>query len=222
MFSKHQFGGMRHFTLGRCGLALFALLWLASGMSAFAGPATPESAPGVETFLKRDEALALAFPDCKIERTTAFLDKQQVKHVARLAKIQFKSSVVYPYRATKNGKVVGTAYFDTHRVRSLRETVMVVVKADGSLGRVEVLAFAEPKEYLPRKKWYAQFQARKLNDDLNLNRKIRGITGATLTSSATTKCCRRVLALDQVLRNIEAKKRVDAAKKRVLHPSYGG
>ncbi len=215
-------------TPSKFGLVLFVLLWVASGIGAFATPsANPgqtsptlctqplPSSPAGTVFLTRDEALALAFPKCKVERTTAFLTDVEAKRVAKLAKLDFSDSVVYPYRATKEDKWVGTAYFDTHRVRSLRQTVMVVVKPDTSIGRVEVLSFAEPKDYLPREKWYAQFPGRKLDDDLNVNRKIRGVTGATLTSTATTACCRRVLALDAVLREAEAKRVRDEEAKRV-------
>lgn len=158
-------------------------------------------------FLTRDEALSLAFPKCEVERTTAYLDSKAVKAIAALAKVDFSSRVVYPYRATRDGKWIGTAYFDTHSVRALRETVMIVVKPDGTLGRIELLVFAEPKEYIPRKKWYDQFLTAKLDKDLYLKRRIRPVTGATLTAQATTKCARRVLALHSHLQQVEAMKR---------------
>ncbi len=196
------------------------LLAVAIGASANATSRTFEpatfSSPAGQTLLTRDEALALAFPKCEVTRSTVYLEESQQKRIASLAKVEFKSAVLYPYRATLKGKHVGTAYFDTHRVRSLRETLMIVVKPDGTIGRVEVLSFAEPKDYLPRAKWYAQFPGRKLDSDLNLGRKIRGVTGATLTSSATTKATRRVLALDQVLKEIEKaelKKQREAKRK---------
>ncbi|MFT7487027.1 MAG: hypothetical protein ACI9F9_002886, partial [Candidatus Paceibacteria bacterium] len=81
-------------------------------------------------------------------------------------------------------------------------------------GRIEVLSFAEPREYLPRDKWYDQFTGLKLDSELNLGRKIRSVTGATLTSSASTLCARRVLALDLVLReNAQAKPKIKPGQK---------
>jgi hypothetical protein len=94
---------------------------------------------------------------------------------------------------------VGTAYVDTHRVHTLRESVLVVVDPAGRIGRVEVLAFGEPEDYLPRGRWYDQFLGRPLDDELSLKRAIRGITGATLTAHATTDAVRRALALHRVL-----------------------
>ena len=52
---------------------------------------------------------------------------------------------------TKDGHAVGTAYFDTHVVRTMPETIMVVVDPAGAIARIEVLSFSEPEEYLPRR-----------------------------------------------------------------------
>jgi hypothetical protein len=101
--------------------------------------------------------------------------------------------------ARKDGAVVGTAYLDVHRVRTLKEALMVVVGSDHRVRRIEILAFAEPADYLPRGSWYAQFVGRRLDGELNLKHGIRGITGATLTARATTSAVRRVLALHEVL-----------------------
>jgi len=146
-------------------------------------------------FLTHKEALALAFPKCEIKRTTAFLKKEQLKAIAKAAKTPFKSTVVYPYIASKKGKLIGTAYFDTHLVRTLKETVMVVIDAQGKISRIEVLAFGEPKQFIPSKKWYLQIVGSRLNPKLKLNAKVRNMTGATLTARATVDCARRVLAL---------------------------
>ena len=94
---------------------------------------------------------------------------------------------------------MGTAYFETHLVRTLPETVMVVVAADGTVGRVEVLSFAEPPDYLPREAWYRQFDDRPLDAELELRHAIRPVTGATLTARVTTDAVRRVLAIHRVL-----------------------
>jgi hypothetical protein len=146
-----------------------------------------------------DKALARAFPKCEVERTTAFLTKADRKRVGELSGKPFESSIVYPYVATKDGKLVGTAYFDNHRVRTLREILMVVVTPAGTIARVDVCAFGEPRDYLPRDKWYDQFEGRALDEDLRLKRGIDGITGATLTARATADCARRVLALHRFL-----------------------
>lgn len=166
----------------------------------FAASSPAAAATGsARVFLTVDEALALAFPDCDVRRTTAFLTDEQARRAEALLGAELPSRIAYPYVARRDGRVVGTAYFDNHKVRTLKETVMVVVDPTGVVSRLEVLAFAEPEDYLPRGKWYAQFIGRGLDDELRLKRGIRGVTGATLTARATTSCVRRVLALHHAL-----------------------
>jgi uncharacterized protein with FMN-binding domain len=149
--------------------------------------------------LTPDEALALAFPGCVIERGTQYLDKREEERVETLAGVELETRVVRPYVAKKDGKLVGTAYFDAHRVRTKNEVLMLVVAPDERLKRIEVLSFAEPPEYLPKPAFYAQFAGKKLSDELAVGRDVRGVAGATLSANATAGAVRRVLALHRVL-----------------------
>ena len=151
-------------------------------------------------FLTQEEALKLAFPGAKIERRTAYLTAAQQKAAQKLSGDPEPPSALAPYAVgTKDGRLVGTAYFDTHIVRTMPETIMVVVDPAGAIARIEVLSFAEPEEYLPKAHWYEQFQGKPLDDELSMKRGIRPVTGATLTARATTDAARRVLALHKVL-----------------------
>ena len=188
------------------GLCLALLLLCGTTSDALATP-PGRAAPRGKVFLTLDEALALAFPDCTVERRTEYLSDAQKRRIAKLAKVDFERNLAFPYVATRKGELVGTAYFDTHRVRTLRETLMVVVTPEGTIARIEVLAFAEPPDYIPRASWYAQFPGHDLDGDLQLKRGIRGVTGATLTARATTNTARRVLALHQVLSAADSKDR---------------
>ena len=152
-----------------------------------------------KVFLTVDEALRLAFPDTKVERRTSYLTERQRERANELAGIPVPSRLVHAYVATVEGKAAGTAYFDTHRVRTLPETVMVVLDPSGKVRRVEVLSFNEPQDYLPGGAWYGQFAGRGLDERLALKRDIRPLTGATLTARATTSAVRRVLAVHRVL-----------------------
>jgi hypothetical protein len=164
--------------------------------------ATPLAA---KVFLTQEEALKLAFPGASVERRTAFLTAEESGDAAALSGGAPPSSLCVAYVATKEGRVVGTAYFDTHVVRTQPETLMVVVEPSGKIGRVEVLSFSEPEDYLPRGHWYAQFPGKALDEELSVKRGIRAVSGATLTARATTEAARRVLALHQVLSRREKK-----------------
>lgn len=158
-----------------------------------AGPAAGK------TLMTADEALALAYPGCRVERSTVYLTEAQKAEAERLSGGEVRRAVVHPYPVRCEGRAAGTAYFDVHRVRTLEETLMVALDARCRVVRVEVLSFREPQEYLPRDAWYRQFDGEELSPELDLDRGIRAVTGATLTGRATTAAVRRVLALHRVV-----------------------
>ena len=61
-------------------------------------------------------------------------------------------------------------------------------------------AFLEPREYLAPDTWLRQYEGRVLNADLAIHRAIRPIAGGTLTAHATNEAVRRVLAIDEILK----------------------
>jgi Na+-translocating ferredoxin:NAD+ oxidoreductase RnfG subunit len=150
--------------------------------------------------LSLQEAVTSAFPPpAVVERRTAFLSEERLSAAQALAgsDAPVTQSVVTYYVAHKDGAPVGVAYFDSHRVRTLNEVLMIVVLPDDRIGRIEVLRFAEPPEYHATGPWLEQFHEKGLNEDLSLKGSIRMMTGATLTSNATVRAARRVLALHQ-------------------------
>jgi len=162
-----------------------------------------------KVYLSQEEALKLAFPGASVERNTAFLTADQQREVQKLSGDEAPpSALVVYYVATKDGHEIGTAYFDAHIVRTMSETIMVVVDPEGRASRVEVLSFQEPEEFLPRPHWYEQFHGKALNDELSTKRGIRPVAGATLTARATTDAVRRVLALHRVIRRLAPAPRV--------------
>lgn len=151
-------------------------------------------------FLAKDEALALAFPGAeRVEERTFILTDAQKEEVERRARAKLETQLWTIYVGWKGTEVQGYAMIDTHNVRTLPETFMAVIEPNGSLRRVDVLAFHEPPEYLPTERWIGQFPGRKLDDDLKLGAGIQGITGATLSAQAMTSGVRRALALVAVL-----------------------
>jgi hypothetical protein len=181
-------------------MALLSLLAAPAASGSRPAPAPAPAAAG-KVFLTQEEALRLAFPDCAIERRTVYLDEEDRKRAEELAGkgVDVDRRVVYAYVARRAEKVVGTAYFDAHRVRTLDEVLMFVIDAEAHIVRLELLNFGEPEEYIPRGKWYAQFHGKGLSDDLRLKGDIKGVSGATLTATATADAARRTLALHTVL-----------------------
>lgn len=151
-------------------------------------------AAAARALLSQNKALELAFPAGKLERRTAFLSSEQLAAARKLGKVKIDSTVWTYYSGPD-----GFAYFDTHVVRTMTETIMVVLSADGSVRSVELLAFAEPDDYLPRDSWMRQFGKKADAQDVFVGRAIRNIGGATLTSQALADGVRRVMAVHAVV-----------------------
>ena len=145
------------------------------------------------------EALDLAFPKCQVERTKHVLDEPKKQRVLKMSGHKAARSMVFAYQAKKAGKLIGTAYFDRHRVRSKQELVMIVVGPLGKVRRIEVVSFGEPLGYLPRQNFYAQILGRGLDSKLSTSCDVRSVAGATLTVNATVAATRRILAVHQLL-----------------------
>ncbi len=151
-------------------------------------------------YSSRDQALARAFPPpATVERKTYFLTETERESASRLAKARIESSLVVAYIGRGPKGILGTAYFDTHTVRTMPETILVTVKPDGSVGGVEVLAFGEPEDYLPRPRWLGLFGGKRLDPNLTVGRGLAHVTGATLTTRAIAEAVRRVLAIHTVV-----------------------
>jgi hypothetical protein len=151
-------------------------------------------------FHSRDEALKLAFPDAdRVEPKEFFLTAAQRAAIEAEAKSTLESDLLTVYIGYHGEQPIGFALFDTHIVRTLPETFLVVLSTDGSVVATHLLAFYEPPEYEPPARWLSQFSGMNLSGELRVGRAIAGITGSTLTAEAVTGGVRRALAIYAVL-----------------------
>jgi hypothetical protein len=153
--------------------------------------------------LSLNEALRAAFPPpAQIERRTAFLTQGDLEAARTQAgpDAPITQSVVTYYLARVGSRPVGVGYFDSHRVRTLNEVILVVIEPTDRIRNIEILRFAEPPEYRASEKWLEQFEGKTLNADLSLKGSIVNMSGATLTSHAIVRAARRVLALHRRIR----------------------
>ena len=151
--------------------------------------------------MTQEQALAGAFPG-GAKREKFFLTPQQLAAAKSESGVEFSDQLIVRY-AGADGRY---AYFDTHRVRTMPETVMILVKgdgkADGAIERIDILSFDEPTDYFPKPRWIDQLRGRKLDRELALDRAIRPISGASLTGRAIVSASRKVLALHHVLTGV--------------------
>ena len=162
--------------------------------------AAAHTAVAAPVYSSREQALARAFPPpATIERKTYFLTEAEREKASRAARARIESALVIAYVGRGAAGFLGTGYFDTHIVRTMPETLLVALRPDGALGSVEVVAFGEPEDYLPRRRWLDLFVGRRLDADLTVGRRLAHVTGATLTTRAIADAVRRVLAIHAVV-----------------------
>ena len=158
------------------------------------------SAASARVYHSRESALGLAFGDeAAVAAQELFLSKAQQAEASRLAGSEITSRLVRRYEGRSGDVVMGYVYFETHQVRSLPETLMIVVSPQGNLASVHVLAFHEPEAYLPHQRFLRQFAGSELGSELSLRSGIQGIAGSTFTANAVTAAVRRVLAVHDVM-----------------------
>jgi Na+-translocating ferredoxin:NAD+ oxidoreductase RnfG subunit len=153
-----------------------------------------------KVFWSRAEALELAFPDAdRVESEIYVLTDDQKHRIEKLGHAAVDSKVIRIYTGFQGERVVGYAVIDVHNVRTLPEAFMVVLTPEGAVRSLRVLAFHEPLDYLPTKRWYEQFGGKTLRDRLRVGDDVHAVVGATLSAQATTRGVRRALAYYGIL-----------------------
>jgi len=155
------------------------------------------AAAEARVLMTQEQALASAFPG-GARREKFFLTPQQLAAAKSESGVDFDDQLIVRYTGA-DGRY---AYFDTHRVRTMPETLMIVIKPDGSIERIDILSFDEPTDYFPKPRWIDQLRGRHLDRELALNRAVRPISGASLTGRAIVNASRKVLALHHVLAGV--------------------
>lgn len=144
--------------------------------------------------------MKLAFPEADhVEARDFFLDAEQRSEIEHRAKSALDSNLLTVYEGRRGNELLGFAILDSHLVRTLPETFLVVLSPEGEVKATHVLAFYEPLEYLPTERWLRQLEGRRLDGQLHAGRGIASITGSTLSSRAVVGGVRRALAIHSVL-----------------------
>ena len=133
-------------------------------------------------------------PTASISKKNILLSSERFKKVQQAAKTKLTTKIYRIYIAEKAGKILGYGILINKRVRSKNAVVMYLISHDKLLG-IEIIAFNEPHEFIPSKRWNAQFQNRSTKKMLHLSRDIPTITGATLSARTVTDASRIAFAL---------------------------
>jgi Na+-translocating ferredoxin:NAD+ oxidoreductase RnfG subunit len=144
--------------------------------------------------------LSIAFPDADSIRPLDFyLTPEQRSEIEQLAGAKLESNLITVYTGTRQGQPLGYALFDTHVVRTLPETLLLVLSPSGELTGVHLLAFYEPPEYAPPQPWLDRFRGWKADTAQERRPDVTAISGSTLSSRAAVAAVKRALAIYRTL-----------------------
>lgn len=150
-------------------------------------------------FYSKNEAMELAFgKNAQVELLSLFPDEQEMAKIQQTSRVKLDSGLFTFYVGKDQGKVLGYAAIETATVRTKPQTLMIVLTPEGAVSNVVTLAFHEPPEYQPPERWYEQFRDRPLAE-LDFNKGVQGISGATLSTRSGLDSVRKVLAVYQIM-----------------------
>ena len=155
-------------------------------------PVAVLSAPAYATsYLSIEQAQALMFPGLTLELTPIALTDAQQRAIAAQAGVEVAR------RALNAWRVPGGGWFFVDEVIGKHEAIgfAVGLNADGSVKQVEILDYREAYGWEVRnEKWRRQFVGKTAANPVRLDKDIRNISGATLSSRHVTDGVRRLLA----------------------------
>ncbi|MCX7104979.1 MAG: FMN-binding protein [Methylococcales bacterium] len=160
---------------------------------------TTSSSSFATIYYSKNESMELAFgKGTEIESLSLFPDEEQTAKIEQIAKIKLDSGLFTFYVGRGQSKILAYAAIETTNVRTKPETLMIVLTPDGALRDVHVLAFHEPAEYQPPDGWFKKLYNRPLTE-LEINKGVDGISGATLSTRSAINSIRKVMAIYQVM-----------------------
>jgi hypothetical protein len=150
-------------------------------------------------YMTKDVAIKQYFPDNTIERKSEYLNAEQKNAIKQAARAPWEHSVVTYYVAKNGNQVVGYAFFESVTVRTKTATYMVVMNPNCTIRGIEILAFYEPEDYKPSRRWLDQFNGKSISGDLTLKSGIHNIVGSTLSAQALSEGARKYLGFCKVI-----------------------
>ena len=150
-------------------------------------------------YYSKNEAMELAFgKGTQVEQLPLFPDEEEMEKIQKEAKVKLDSGLFTFYVGKNQDKIIAYAAIETITVRTKPETLLIVLTPEGELRNVYTLAFHEPPEYEPPVRWFEKLYKRPLAD-MDFNKGVDGISGATLSTRAAITSIRKVMAIYQVM-----------------------
>lgn len=174
---------------------MFRKLQRRLGAGAFLLAAALATSPAYSKLIMSEQAaLERAFPGVNAEKKSITLTPEQIAEVEKMAGGKVPAADIVVFDAPGQGR----AYLETHKVRTLPETVMSVVGPDGRLKAAYILQFNEHTDYLLPERWLKTLEGKPLDPNLMPDKGVKVVSGSTLSVQVLTASVRRALAIDAV------------------------
>jgi hypothetical protein len=134
-----------------------------------------------------EDTLKQTFHATTITKKSKILTKKEHQAVQKMAKTKLKSKLYRVYKAQNGETTLGYGILLTQMVRSKSTAVLYIIDTMGALKSIEIVAFNEPKEYLPSKRWLKQFDNNQAEHFSTQDGNINSVSGATLSANAIVK-----------------------------------
>jgi Na+-translocating ferredoxin:NAD+ oxidoreductase subunit G len=138
-----------------------------------------------------------------VSKKNVLLTKSKASYVQKTSKIKLGSKIFRTFKASKNGTdgeiLLGYGILVSRNVRSKSAAILYMIDTTKTIKAVEIIAFNEPPEFIPNKKWMSQFENKQTKDNLFLGKAIPTISGATLSARNVADGSRIALAVADLL-----------------------
>ena len=134
-----------------------------------------------------------------IEPKQLILTKKQFSKVQKRAKAAVTTKIYRYYDIKSGSKSLGYAVLISRKVRTKKATVLYAFDHLGKLKFTEIMAFAEPPEFIPGKTWMGQLQNQKSSAKLTVGKDIPTISGSTLSANSITAGARIARAIYEIV-----------------------
>lgn len=152
-----------------------------------------------QLIIKPNEAIKVAYPMAtEYKRTPLLLSQTEAKTVQDLIQKKLTSKLFVYFIIKKEKDTIAYAGLYTAHVRSKTATYMVLITPQGHIRSIEVIAFNEPSEYIPKSRWLRLFDDKGISDNLRLKESIPNLSGATLSARSASDTAKLMLAVWQV------------------------
>lgn len=133
--------------------------------------------------------------DSIITKKNIMISKKQAKIIQENAKVKLDTKIYRVFKATKDKQLQGYGILINKKIRSKNGVAIYFISKDSILKGIEIIAFNEPLEFIPSKKWNSQFENIPTDKMLRVSKEIPTISGATLSARSITDGSRIAFAL---------------------------